>query len=544
MKTQTLCVAKLTMLTAFTAFAFSLLHAQTNTFPSSGAAGIGTTSPNTSSLLEIRSTAKGFLAPRMTQAQRDAIGSPATGLLIYQTNNTPGFYYYGGSAWKAVTPAATANAWSLTGNAGTTAANYLGTSDNKDFVLKTNSTARLTINKTGNVGIGTSVPGSLLDVHNGALTISNTNSSANLVISANSSNANASNQILFQDNALTKWALGGAHIGSAGSNDFSLYNYNTGVNVMTVLNGNSNVGIGTISPTSKLHVEDGTNGVAIHGNCNGNSFGGNTVGVYGTSPNGTGVLGFGGDWAGYFDGDVFCTANYQGSDRRLKQNIVDFGSAISIISQLRPKQYEYKQDGPYKFMGLPQGEHYGLIAQDIEQVLPNVVKETRFDTRLAQPLAKEGQPASQHSEVVKFKAVNYTELIPILVKAVQELNEKNDNLQKQIDDLRAMMASGNTNNTSSKTSAFTTLTDASLDQNNPNPFSNTTTIGYTLPQKFTAAQITITDKNGKILKQTTVSGGGKGTIHIDAAMLAAGAYNYSLLVDGKLIGTKQMLLSK
>jgi hypothetical protein len=73
-----------------------------NTFPSSGAAGIGTTSPNASSLLEIKSTSKGILIPRMTLTQRNAIASPATGLLIYQTNSTPGFYYYSGSAWTAV----------------------------------------------------------------------------------------------------------------------------------------------------------------------------------------------------------------------------------------------------------------------------------------------------------------------------------------------------------------------------------------------------------------------------------------------------------
>ncbi|HYV95068.1 MAG TPA: hypothetical protein VE978_25055 [Chitinophagales bacterium] len=73
-----------------------------NTFPASGAAGIGTTVPNSSSLLDIVSTTKGMLIPRMTQAQRNAIAAPATGLLIYQTGNTAGFYYYNGSAWTAV----------------------------------------------------------------------------------------------------------------------------------------------------------------------------------------------------------------------------------------------------------------------------------------------------------------------------------------------------------------------------------------------------------------------------------------------------------
>lgn len=81
-----------------------------NTFPSSGSVGIGTTSPNSSSLLDMTSTTKGMLTPRMTKAQRDAISSPATGLMIYQTDNTAGFYYYAGifsGGWKPVGGAAT-----------------------------------------------------------------------------------------------------------------------------------------------------------------------------------------------------------------------------------------------------------------------------------------------------------------------------------------------------------------------------------------------------------------------------------------------------
>jgi hypothetical protein len=77
------------------------LEAQ-NIFPSNGSAGIGTTTPGTSSLMEMVSTTKGLLIPRMTQAQRNAIVSPATGLMIYQTTNTPGFYYYNGTAWTPI----------------------------------------------------------------------------------------------------------------------------------------------------------------------------------------------------------------------------------------------------------------------------------------------------------------------------------------------------------------------------------------------------------------------------------------------------------
>src|SRR5258706_1481054 len=68
-----------------------------------GAVGIGTTAPSGSAKLDITSVTRGLLIPRMTQTQRDAIASPATGLLIYQTNSTPGFYYYTGALWAAVT---------------------------------------------------------------------------------------------------------------------------------------------------------------------------------------------------------------------------------------------------------------------------------------------------------------------------------------------------------------------------------------------------------------------------------------------------------
>jgi len=88
------------------------------------------------------------------------------------------------------------------------------------------------------------------------------------------------------------------------------------------------------------------------------------------------------------------------------------------------------------------------------------------------------------------------------------------------------------------------MSGVSLSQNIPNPFNHTTTINYSLPQQYSAAKIIVVDKGGKILKEVNISGGGKGSLQIDAATLASGAYNYSLLVDGKLVGTKQMVLAK
>ena len=65
--------------------------------------GIGTTSPDPSSVLDITSTSGGLLVPRMTVTQRANIATPIQeGLLIYQTDNTPGFYYYNGSSWSVI----------------------------------------------------------------------------------------------------------------------------------------------------------------------------------------------------------------------------------------------------------------------------------------------------------------------------------------------------------------------------------------------------------------------------------------------------------
>ena len=130
--------------------------------------GIGTNSPEISSVLDVSSTTKGILIPRMTQVQRIAITAPATGLLVYQTNAPTGFYYYNGSAWKTLG----GTGWELIGNSGTNSAlDKLGTSDVQDFVVKTDNTEALRISSTGNVGLNTIAPSTKLHIaaENGAV---------------------------------------------------------------------------------------------------------------------------------------------------------------------------------------------------------------------------------------------------------------------------------------------------------------------------------------------------------------------------------------
>lgn len=122
--------------------------------------GIGTTTPDASAMLQIDNTSGGILVPRMNQAQRNLITTPATGLLIFQTDVTPGFYYYNGTAWITFSGGA---AWGVLGNSGTApAVNMLGTSDIQDLSLVANSNEGIRVTSGGKVGIGTNIPAAML----------------------------------------------------------------------------------------------------------------------------------------------------------------------------------------------------------------------------------------------------------------------------------------------------------------------------------------------------------------------------------------------
>jgi hypothetical protein len=99
------------------------------------------TLPDNSAMLDVKSTSKGILLPRMTLAQRNAISSPATGLMIWQTDNVPGFYYNSGTSVSPVWVIdGTGSGWGLTGNSGTSSGiNFIGTTDNVPLTFKVNN---------------------------------------------------------------------------------------------------------------------------------------------------------------------------------------------------------------------------------------------------------------------------------------------------------------------------------------------------------------------------------------------------------------------
>src|SRR6266542_2549003 len=209
----------------------------------------------------------------------------------------------------------------------------------------------------------------------------------------------------------------------------TVYGYGAGAgNSYGVYGAGSSYGVYGAGGSYGVYGYSGSVGVRGGGGTYGFVGAGNSVGVYGSS------IG----WAGYFTGKVYSGGGYTTSDQKLKQNIRDFTSAMDIINKLKPKQFEFRQDGNYKLMNLPQGSHFGLIAQDVEKVLPDLVNDTKFETAMAQPQATEtALPQTQESaktetqsEIIEFKALNYTELIPVLIKGMQELDQKNTKLEQ------------------------------------------------------------------------------------------------------------------
>lgn len=123
--------------------------------------GIGTTTPDVSAMLQVDNTTQGVLVPRMTQAQRIAIASPATGLLVFQTDGVLGFYYYDGTVWTTFG----STVWDISGNSGTTpASNMIGTLDARDLSIVTNNTEVIRVTSNGEIGIGMNSPTAMLVV--------------------------------------------------------------------------------------------------------------------------------------------------------------------------------------------------------------------------------------------------------------------------------------------------------------------------------------------------------------------------------------------
>src|SRR6476661_6853329 len=135
-----------TLLLLATALLWQKAQAQT------GSVGIGTTSPDANAALEINSTSKGLLIPRLTEAQRLALATASlpAGLMVFQTNGTsPGFWYFYGSQWLSLPDANTA---------GTVRSVTAGTGLSGGTITTTGTIAMPNVGTAGTYGTATQVP--------------------------------------------------------------------------------------------------------------------------------------------------------------------------------------------------------------------------------------------------------------------------------------------------------------------------------------------------------------------------------------------------
>jgi len=141
-----------------------------------------------------------------------------------------------------------------------------------------------------------------------------------------------------------------------------------------------------------------------------NAYGG--IGIYGISDSPDAL-------AGFFYGDVVITGSCSGctvSDEKLKKNVRDLKGSLTRVLALRPKAYEMKNEEYKGKMILGNGTQIGLIAQELEKVVPEVVHSVKAPAILTPEERKNAVKKSP--EVVK--AVNYSALVPLLIAAIQE----------------------------------------------------------------------------------------------------------------------------
>ncbi|MCB0517078.1 MAG: tail fiber domain-containing protein [Chitinophagales bacterium] len=298
--------------------------------------------------------------------------------------------------------------------------------------------------------------------------------------------------------------------------------------------GDGNVSIGKIAALRDLHIKQKVANVAIRTEHQ-------TDADYWETGIGTSTKNYKFYYNGAIKADIASAdgAYLQSSDRRLKTDIEPLGNTLEKIMQLKPATYYYTDSKEFAT-----SKSVGFIAQEVEQVFPQSVRDVDNG----------------------YKGVVYDHFAVYAIAAIQELNGKletktseNEDLKKELTDvkneiteLRAMlqkMSSAMQNCClSEKVDDISTATlnnsGARLEQNAPNPFYNKTIIQYYLPEDTRNANLQIVNIEGKVVKTISLDTTGYGTTTINGNDLAAGTYVYSLVINGKVSASKEMILTK
>lgn len=343
-----------------------------------GQVGIGTNTPDASAKLEVSSTNKGFLPPRISLTgitDVSTIISPVSGLLIYNTattaNLTPGYYYFNGNMWVRLSIVTQLDELLDAKNGGT---NFTGS-----LLLGTRTTGTLA-SASENVGVGTDALKMLTSgqkiaaVGNQSLS-SNTSGKYNVGLGYRSlwRNNTGGYNVAIGSEALSLNTTGTENLAVG---DYSGTSVTTGMG-NTLVGASANVVLGTLTNSTAIGY-----GAVVSGS--------NTI-----------QLGNGNVTSLRTQGTVYSNGIALTSDSRLKQNIEKLDDGLSTVLQLRPYTYEKKNNLSASFYDT---KEFGFLAQDIQKLLPELVYEGVDEQ--------------------KILSVNYVALIPILTKAIQEQQQQ------------------------------------------------------------------------------------------------------------------------
>jgi hypothetical protein len=214
------------------------------------------------------------------------------------------------------------------------------------------------------------------------------------------------------------------------------------------------------------------------------------------------------------------------SDARQKENIRDIDKALDIVLQLKGIKYDLKKEYAYidsfikdeEIRAIFEAERknkIGFIAQDVNKILPEVVI---------------------YDDSTDIYGIDYTKVVPVLVEAIKEQNSHIEVLQAEIEQLKI-------GDSRSKSTVENDLDNAQLFQNKPNPFYENTVIDYYIPDGNQKATVYVYDLNGSQKKAYDVTTEGRSKIIINGSELQPGMYIYTLIVGGKEVDTKRMILT-
>ncbi|MGZ8504971.1 MAG: tail fiber domain-containing protein, partial [Flavitalea sp.] len=367
---------------------------------------------------------------------------------------------------------------------------YSDATDRFDFVGAGSSKLSIQLG-SGNVGIGTTTPEYLLDV-SGRIRIKNGfGGTAGLWLNNNENTALA------------------GFVGMQNSTSMGFYGAGYGWSLNTNTN-NGFVGVRNGSPLTDLHIRHGinsgyTNGLRIQNEGANNQewtlYVQNSVGDLDLYKNGV--------FKGRFD-DV--SGAYSAiSDERLKKDVVKAEAVLDNIMKLGVKRYQFNNGQT------DNRKYYGMIAQEVEKVFPDVVFHNNSD---------DGKDYyTMDYSATSVLAIKGIQELKIIVDEQQEENSKQQEqisqLQDEIAELKQLVAS------LSGGQGTQTINKGTLSSAVPNPAGGSTSIKYALPEGTTKAQLLLTDAIGRTIKAFHLNS--SGVINLDVSSLSSGVYNYSLV---------------